>query len=281
MGRYPVGCCRNNTNASTRVQIIKVSFEVYEESTAPTTTIALDPATPGAGRTYAGPVTVNFTAQDTAGSGEIVSGIDYVEQRVTLNGAPGDWQRTTNVGTANPVTTSAPLSDKGNYVVEYRAVDRGGNVAETKSVAFTIFSPTTVNSDVKATVPSTLGLTLSPITLGTFVPGVANTYTGTGTATVTSTWPSASLSVLDRTGNNAGRLMNGSSVLGSTLQVADFNGTFQNISGTTSRTLKNWSAPVSSENSTLTFRQSVGATEALVMGGYSKSLTFTLTTTTP
>ena len=111
MGRYPVGCCRNNTNASTRVQIIKVSFEVYEESTAPTTTIALDPATPGAGRTYAGPVTVNFTAQDTAGSGQIVSGIDYVEQRVTLNGAPGDWQRTTNVGTANPFKTSAPLSD--------------------------------------------------------------------------------------------------------------------------------------------------------------------------
>ena len=31
----------------------------------------------------------------------------------------------------------------------------------------------------------------------------------------------------------------------------------------------------------MTFRQSIGATEALAMGGYSKSLTFTLTTTTP
>ena len=229
MGRYPVGCCRNNTNASTRVQIIKVSFEVYEESTAPTTTVALDPATPGAGRTYAGPVTVNFTAQDTAGAGQIVSGIDYVEQRVTLNGAPGDWQRTTNVGTANPFRTSAPLSEHGNYVVEYRAVDRGGNVADTKSVAFTIFSPTNVNSDVKATVPSTLALSLTPITLGAFVPGVANQYTGTGTATVTSTWPSASLTVRDATGNNAGRLLNGTTVLASTLQAVNSTGGNSNV----------------------------------------------------
>jgi hypothetical protein len=200
---------------------------------------------------------------------------------VTLNGAAGDWVRTTNVGTANPFKSSPTFSDMGNYVIEYRAVDRGGSAAATKSVAFTIFSPTSVNSDVKATVPSTLGLAVTPITLGAFVPGVANQYTGTGTATVTSTWPSASLSVLDLSGNNAGRLVNGSSALASTLQVSDLNATFQNISATTSRTLKTWAAPVSSENSTLTFRQSIAANEALVMGGYSKSLTFTLTTTTP
>ena len=215
------------------MQIVKVSFEVYEESTAPTTTVALDPATPGAGRTYAGPVTVNFTAQDAAGSGQIVSGIDYVEHRVTLNGAPGDWQRTTNVGTANPFThVGGTLSDTGNYVVEYRAVDRGGNVAETKSVAFTIFSPTNVNGDVKATVPSTLGLTLTPVNFGAFVPGVANQYTGTGTATVTSTWPSASLTVRDATGNNTGRLVNGSAVLASTLQAVNSTGGNSNVSAT-------------------------------------------------
>jgi hypothetical protein len=281
MGRYPVGCCRNNTNPASRVQIIKVSFEVYDETTAPDTTIALDPATPGAGRTYAGPVTVNFSAQDAAGSGQVVSGIDYVEQRVTLNGAASDWERTTNVGTANPFKTSEALSDKGNYVVEYRAVDRGGNVAATKSVSFTIFSPTTVNSNVNATVPSTLGLTVTPVNFGAFMPGVANQYTGTGTATVTSTWPSASLTVRDATGNNTGRLLNGTAVLASTLQVLNSNGTTYSNVGSGNTTLKTWAAPVSSENSTLTFRQSIGATEALVQGGYSKSLTFTLTTTTP
>jgi hypothetical protein len=153
-------------------------------------------------------------------------------------------------------------------------------VAATKSVAFTVFSPTSVTGDVKATVPSTLGLTLTPVNFGAFVPGVANQYTGTGTATVTSTWPSASLTVRDATGNNTGRLVNGSSVLASTLQVVNSTGGNSNV-GTNNVTLKTWSAPVSNENSTVTFRQSIGATEALAMGGYSKSLTFTLTTTTP
>ena len=114
MGRYPVGCCRNNTNAATRVQIVKVSFEVYEESTAPTTTVALDPATPGAGRTYAGPVTVNFTAQDAAGSRP-----DRLGHR--LHRAARDAQRRPGRLAAHhqrrhvePVPgTSAPLSDDG------------------------------------------------------------------------------------------------------------------------------------------------------------------------
>ena len=35
-----------------------------------------------------------------------------------------------------------------------------------------------MNTDVKATVPSTLGLTLTPVNFGAFVPGVANQYTG-------------------------------------------------------------------------------------------------------
>ena len=70
MARYPVTCCRNNTNAVHAVQIVKVSFDVYEETTAPTTTVALDPATPGAGRTYTGPGHGELHARpDAAGSG--------------------------------------------------------------------------------------------------------------------------------------------------------------------------------------------------------------------
>jgi hypothetical protein len=280
MGRYPVGCCRNNTNASSRVQIVKISFEVYEETTAPTTSVALDPTTPGAGRTYPGPVKVEFTAQDAADSGQIMAGVDYIEHRVTLNGAQGDWVRTTNVGTGNPFKGGGTFSEHGNYVIEYRAVDRGGNAAETKSVAFTVFSPTNVTSEVEATVPSALGLSVSPINLGAFTPGVANQYTGTGTATVTSTWPSASLTVRDATGSNAGRLVNGSAVLASALQVNNSAATFVNVTANPV-TLKTWAAPVSNENSSVTFRQSIGASEALANGGYSKALTFTLTTTTP
>jgi len=278
--RYPVGCCRNQTNANTRVQIAKITFEVYDESTAPETSIALDPATPGAGRTYPGPVTVNFTSRDVAGAGQVVSGVDYVEHRVNINGAPGEWVRTSNTGTANPFTHSATISAHGNYVVEFRSVDRGGNASEARSVAFTVFAPTTVTSEVRATVMGTLGLTVSPITLGAFMPGVANQYTGTGTANVTSSWPNASLTVHDATGTNVGRMTNGSAVLASPLQASDAAGTFANLTATP-RALKTWAAPVSGENTTLTFRQSIAANEALAHGVYSKAVTFTLTTTTP
>jgi hypothetical protein len=45
--------------------------------------------------------------------------------------------------------------------------------------------------------------------------------------------------------------------------------------------LKSWSAPTSNEQVQLPFRQPIGANEALRTGTYSKSLTFTLSTTTP
>ena len=32
MARYPVTCCRNNTNATRQVQIVKITFDVYEET---------------------------------------------------------------------------------------------------------------------------------------------------------------------------------------------------------------------------------------------------------
>ena len=229
MGRYPVGCCRNNTNASTRVQIIKVSFEVYEESTAPTTTVALDPATPGAGRTYAGPVTVNFTAQDTAGSGQIVSGIDYVEQRVTLNGAPGDWQRTTNVGTANPFTHvgSAQRARQLRGRVprgrpwRQRRGDQVGRVHD--------LQPDEREQRRQGDGPEHARAVAHPGQLRRVRAGRGQPVHGHRHGDVTSTWPSASLTVRDATGNNTGRLVNGSAVLASTLQAVNSTGGNSNV----------------------------------------------------
>ena len=89
MARYPVTCCRNSGSINNAVQIVKISFNVYDETTAPTIGAALDPAAPGAGKTYPGPVTVKFIATDPAnpgGSGNPVSG-------VRLHRAPGDHQR--------------------------------------------------------------------------------------------------------------------------------------------------------------------------------------------
>ena len=42
-----------------------------------------------------------------------------------------------------------------------------------------------------------------------------------------------------------------------------------------------WTGPVSNESVPVTFKQSIGADEALRTGNYSKTLTFTLSTTTP
>jgi hypothetical protein len=42
-----------------------------------------------------------------------------------------------------------------------------------------------------------------------------------------------------------------------------------------------WTGPVSNASVAITFRQHIGATDALRTGSYSKTLTFTLATTAP
>ena len=121
-----------------------------------------------------------------------------------------------------------------------------------------------VRASVAGTVPATLSLTLaSPsVVLGPFVPGVANDYTKSTTANVISTAGDAALSVSD-----PGHLANGSFTLPSPLEVLF------------SKSV--WTAPVSNDAVTVTFKQHIGATDALRTGAYSKTLTFTLSTTTP
>ena len=96
------------------------------------------------------------------------------------------------------------------------------------------------------------------------MPGVANQYTGTGTATVTSTWPSASLTVRDATGNNTGRLLNGTAVLASTLQAVNSTGGNSNIERDTRSRSRPGLPRSRARTARVTFRQSIGATEALV-----------------
>ncbi len=45
--------------------------------------------------------------------------------------------------------------------------------------------------------------------------------------------------------------------------------------------MRTWSQPVSNDALTITFRQAIGAGDALRTGTYSKTLTFTLSTTEP
>jgi hypothetical protein len=285
MARYPVTCCRNNVNANSQVQIIKISFDVYEETNAPTTTATFDPATPGNGRTYTGPVTLNFSATDPAEASQTQALVDYIEHRVTLNGVPGPWIRSSNPGLVNPFAAStAAISELGEYKVEYRAVDRGGNAEAIKSVTFWINRPTQVTGKVSSVVPSTLALSVNPLVLPAFIPGVTQTYTGTTTATVTSSWPNAALGVFDpdTSNTNNGRLIhqNGTSITARDMEVMNSTGAFQSIQATP-RTVATWATQVASASTTITMRQAIQNNDVLVSGEYAKTLTFSLSTTTP
>jgi LmbE family N-acetylglucosaminyl deacetylase len=134
-----------------------------------------------------------------------------------------------------------------------------------------------VTGGIGGTVPATLSLTLgAPATFGAFTPGVARDYFATTNATVTSTAGDAALSVADPSATNTGKLVNGAFALAQTLQ-AGTGGTYAPIP----TTVKTYNGPVSNDAVAIGFKQSIGANEPLRTGTYSKTLTFTLSTTNP
>ncbi len=161
---------------------------------------------------------------------------------------------------ANPLMM-LPAYDSGDHLHPNDA----GNQALANAVQWVEAPTIAVNvpaEPVGGTVPATLSLTMGPAaSFGAFVPGVAQTYTASTTATVTSSAGDATLSVSD-----PGHLANGAFTLPQPLVVGP---------------LPSWSGPVSNALVTITFSQAIGATDALRTGDYSKTLTFTLSTTAP
>ena len=136
-------------------------------------------------------------------------------------------------------------------------------------------------------VPGTLQLTVpsSAASFGTFVPGLARDYNVSMAASVTHTAGDAALSVVDASTAAPGHLVNGAFSLPQPLQirastVANPSPAFAPLAGSP-LTLASWTGPASSAPVTLGFRQSIGASDPLRTGTYSKSLTFTLSTTSP
>jgi hypothetical protein len=63
---------------------------------------------------------------------------------------------------------------------------------------------------------------------------------------------------------------------------AGVGGAFAPVGGSSAPTaIKTWSGPTSNEVVPIGFKQSIGANEGLRTGSYSKTLTFTPSTTTP
>jgi hypothetical protein len=140
---------------------------------------------------------------------------------------------------------------------------------------------------VGGSVPPTLSLAIGPgASFGSFTPGVARTYDTATSANVVSSAGEATLSVADPSSNATGRLVNGAFALAQPLMVRAANaaggGAYAPVGGASSpTTLLSYGGPVSNDAVTLAFRQAIGANEPLRTGSYSKTLTFTLSTTTP
>ncbi|HEY6892433.1 MAG TPA: hypothetical protein VI300_31800, partial [Solirubrobacter sp.] len=131
----------------------------------------------------------------------------------------------------------------------------------------------TPEAPVGGSVPATLALTLgAPAAFGAFTPGITKTYAAQTTANVISTAGDAALTVADPSSVATGRLVNGTFSLPQPLKVAG-----QNFPAT----VKTYAAPVSNDPVTIAFAQTVNATDPLRTGTYAKTLTFTLSTTTP
>ena len=264
----------------------------------------------GESRSTTFPVVVTSGAPDATGTkfpNTHTSRIDFGDINVPFDRASSGIQLSASLVPAAPGTTYsyqiAPMdtntagasvtqagvltmSTVGHVRVTVTATASGVKTSESALIRAVVQQ----NGTVGGTVPATLSLTLGPpAQFGAFTPGVQKTYTASTTANVISTAGDALLSVADPDTNPAsvGHLVNGTFVMPQPLQArarnASNTGTaFNNVGSSASPlNLLTWSAPVSNDALTLDFSQLVNANDALRTGSYAKTLTFTLSTTTP
>jgi hypothetical protein len=77
-----------------------------------------------------------------------------------------------------------------------------------------------------------------------------------------------------------GRLVNGAFSLNEPVQATAKAGTYAAVTGA-GLSLLTYPGPISNDSVAIGFRQHIGAGDALRTGAYGKTLTFTLSTTTP
>jgi hypothetical protein len=186
---------------------------------------------------------------------------------------PGATVYSLDGGPSQTYTGPVALTPAAHTVV-FHSTDAQGNQEADQTATFVtgVSVPATVGGSVPATLALTLG---APAAFGAFTPGVAKDYSATTTATVVSSAADAALSVSDPDTVAPGHLVNGAFSLPSPLTTSA-----GAVSGTP-LTVKTWSAPVSNDQVPVTFGQHIGSGDALRTGTYAKTLTFTLSTTTP
>jgi len=174
-----------------------------------------------------------------------------------------DVQGPINLGAVLTIATGRSVSGTFDGLPQGAVLVAGGQQFRVSYLSNAVTLTAIAESTVGGTVPATLSLTLGgPASFGAFTAGVDKTYTASTTADVISTAGDATLSVSD-----PGHLTNGAFSLPEALQVT--------------MTPSSWNAPVSHGAVAIGFSQHIGPNDALRTGTYSKTLTFTLSTTSP
>jgi hypothetical protein len=196
------------------------------------------------------------------------------------------WTDSLLVGDGDTYTPTA--GDVGKVIHCAVNVDNGGATVWKTAVAPEILSATNVQGEAGGSVPATLSLTLgTPASFGTFTPGIGDDYDASTTATMVSTAGTATLSIADPSSTNTGHLVNDAFALPNPVQAAATSpgGTgsaLAPVGGSANPTsLLTYSGPVSNDQATVSFRQRIDVNDPLRTGSYSKTLTFTLSTTAP
>ncbi len=173
-------------------------------------------------------------------------------------------------GANRPQITGPGLAGAGFYDTNGGCSDYGND------------QTTTPSGSVSPQLALTLGAAAS---FNFFTPGVTKDYAAQMTANVISTGLDAMLSVADPSPIAPGHLVNGAFSLPSALVVSASSpggtGAAGGALGSAPLTLETWGGPISNDPVTVAFKQTIGSTDALRTGPYSKTLTFTLSTTQP
>jgi len=231
-------------------------------------------------------VTSDLQALQT--SGDITAAASTNGQTAVTNGY-SSYMTLTNAGYKGALDSIDALTAIGQDATSGSAVGRAkvlADAAQLRQWMLVLLGSQQAIGSVGGTVPATLSLTLgAPVSFGTFAPGVANTYSASTTAAVISSADDAALTVVDPDTAAPGHLVNGTFSLPQSLQAkassaVGAGGAFAAVSGSP-LPLLTYSGPVSNDAVTLSFQQQIGANDALRTGAYGKSLTYTLSTTTP
>jgi sugar phosphate isomerase/epimerase len=143
---------------------------------------------------------------------------------------------------------------------------------------------------ISGTVPSVMMLSIpsAGASFGMFMPTLTRNYETAMAAVVTTTTGDAALSVSDPSTSFPGHLVNGAFALPQPINARAINASnptqafapLAEATGTPTQLLT-WDGPINQQPVTLGFRQGIGSGDVLRSGTYSKTLTFTLSTTAP